>query len=358
MKDYIKSISNRYHDVMFVKLKTPMILGHRSKYDANSYYHFLDLNKYPKSEWREVIKEYQFIVDSIMSTMTNLDEVVIPQSYIDSRKKPKVVVLSNGSQQIVGRKQKLKGQIIGKRAEELQKWSDGRNCKFVPVTYDLEELHKSKHLKVYAHHDDYLKLDALYGIVGKQKIELVTFSQRELNIIKDLEIHNLITLEKFMEGKTAPFKRMATAYFIKVLIAEHKFVFERSVQVGYTSIQLRTKLETLAKYANDNYVIPGYTGGSAQSKEFLDSMLAIAKEHNLFDMNMYPEALEVKDILTKLAFLNPLCQQIGYYNDTAEMVNVMTDLFKYYKHKADLKHYNIKTNDEVFTEDQVEQLID
>jgi hypothetical protein len=75
-------------------------------------------------------------------------------------------------------------------------------------------------------------------------------------------------------------------------------------------------------------------------------------------MNIYPEALEMKELLTKLVFLNPLCQKIGYVSDQDPIVNVMTDLFKYYKHRVNLKHYNIRINDEVLTEETVEQLID
>jgi hypothetical protein len=55
--------------------------------------------------------------------------------------------------------------------------------------------------------------------------------------------------------------------------------------------------------------------------------------------------------------LNPLCGRLGYVNEEDPMVNVMTDLFKYYKHRVDLKHYNIRINDEVLTEEDVEQLI-
>jgi len=218
-------------------------------------------------------------------------------------------------------------------------------------------MHTHKMLRVYAHHDDYLKIDALYGLISKQKMEVVTFSQRELTILKDSEIHNLISLETFMEGNTAPFKRMVTACYIKKLMEEYRHVFEKSTQIGYVSTEIRNKLVVLSKYVNDNYVIPGYFGGSGPAKEFLDSMLYIAKENNLFDMNMYPEALEMRELLTKLAFLNPLCSRIGYYNDQDPIVNVMTDLFKYYKHKVDLKHYNIRINDEMLTEETVEQLI-
>jgi hypothetical protein len=355
-KDYLRSVHANSEKVFIVKPSKPMKLGIPAKFDMRTYYHLLDLKNYPKNQWRDVIKEYQSIIGMISASFINLDELEVPQAFIDSRKKVKAFVTSTG--QSSARKPKLKGEVIGKRAEELMKWSDGRNCKFVPITYKLEDMHKDKKLRVYAHHDDYLKIDALYGLISKQKMEVVTFSQRELTILKDAEIHNLISLETFMEGNTAPFKRMATAYYIKKLIDEYKYAFERSSQVGYVSTELRDKLNALSKYVNDNYVIPGYSGGSSQAKEFLESMLSVAEENNLFDMNMYPEALEMRELLTKLVFLNPFCARVGYYNDQDTIVNVMIDLFKYYKHRVDLKHYNIRINDEVLTEETVEQLID
>ena len=86
-------------------------------------------------------------------------------------------------------------------------------------------------------------------------------------------------------------------------------------------------------------------------------MLEVAETHNLFDPNIYPEYLEMLAIFEKLTFLNPLCGRLGYVGQTDPMVGVMTDLFKYYKHRVDLKHYNIRINDEVLTEEDVEQLI-
>ena len=354
-KDYLRSLYG-YEKVFLVKPSKPMTLGNPAKFDIRTYYHLLDLKKYPKNQWRDVIKEYQSIIGMLSASFINLDELDVPQTFIDSRKKVKAVVTSTG--QSVSRGPKLKGEVIGKRAEELMKWSDGRNCKFVPITYKLEEMHTHKMLRVYAHHDDYLKIDALYGLISKQKMEVVTFSQRELTILKDSEIHNLISLETFMEGNTAPFKRMATACYIKKLIDEYKPVFDRIAQVGFVSTELSEKLHTLAKYVSDNYVIPGYSGGSGPAKDFLNSMLSVAEENNLFDMNMYPEALEMRELLTKLVFLNPLCAKIGFYNDQDPIINVMTDLFKYYKHRVNLKHYNIRINEEVLTEETVEQLID
>lgn len=356
-KDYLRATCKESDYNFFVKPAKPMKLGHPSKYDGNTYYHMLDLKNYPKDQWRDVIKELQYVMSLISANFIDLDAFEVPQYFIDSRKKIKPTAVGTGGAPGV-RRVKLKGEIVGKRAEDLMKWNDGRNCKFVPVTYKLEELDRAKHLKVYAHHDDYLKLDALYGIIGKQKIELVTFSQREINIIKDLEIHNLISLEKFMKGETAPFKRLVTAHYIAKLMDEYKYVFERHQQVGFTSTTLMNKLQALMKYKHDNWFQIGYSGGSNQAKEYTDSMLQIATENNLFDENIYPEALEMRELLTKLDFLNPFCKEVGYYNVDNPIANVMTNLFKYYKHRVDLKHYNIKIDEEVLTEETIENLVD
>jgi hypothetical protein len=354
-KDYLRATCNQHKSVFLVK-NSNMTLGCYGRFNQNTYYHLLNLQKYPRSQWRTVIQEYQTLVGMLAEHFINLDELIVPQHFIDSRKKVKTTVSSSGTPG--QRRLKIQGEIVGKRAEDLQRWNDGRNCKFVPVIYKLEDLEKAKHLKIYAHHDDYLKLDALYGIIGKQKIELVTFSQREINIIKDLEIHNLISLEKFMEGETAPFKRLVTAHYIAKLMAEYQFVFERHMQVGFTSTTLMNKLCTLIQYKYDNWAQIGYSGGSNQAKEYIDSMLQIATENNLFDDNIYPEALEMRELLTKLDFLNPFCKEVGYYNVDNPIANVMTNLFKYYKHRVNLKHYNIKIDEEVLTEETVEQLID
>ena len=354
-KDYLKATCVESDNNFFVKPTKTMSLGIPAKFDINTYYHALDLKNYPKEQWRDVIKEYQYIISLISANFIDLDALEVPQEFIDSKKKVKPTVVGA----IPGvRRQKLKGEIVGKEADELQKFSDGRCCKFVPVTYKLEKIESNKHLTVYAHHDDYLKLDALFGCMQKQKMKVVTFSQRELNVVKDSEIHNLMSLEQFMEGKNKPFKRMATAYLIKKMIEKYRATFDRASQVGYTSTPLKERLQMLSKYASDNFYLPGYSGGSGAAKEFLESMLAVAEEHKLFDMTIYPEVMELQEIFDKLPFLNPFMVGVGYYDDKNPLVNVLADLFKYYRYKVDLKHYHLTLNDEVLTEEQVEQLID
>ncbi len=354
-KDYLRATCKESDYNFFVKPAKPMELGVPAKFDNNTYYHALGLKNYPKEQWREVIKEYQHVLSLISASFIDLDALEVPQWFVDSKKKAKLVITGTGVPGV--RRQKLKGEINGKEADDLQKWSDGRCCKFVPAIYKLEKLESDKNLKVYAHHDDYMKLDALYGCIQKQKMKVVTFSQRELNIVKDSEIHNLMSLEQFMEGKNKPFKRMATAFLIKKMIGKYGATFERSIQVGFTSTPLKEKLQKLSKYAADNYYLPGYSGGSAAATEFLESMLAVAEEHKLFDMTIYPEVMELQEIFDKLPFLNTFMRGVGYYDEKNDLVNVLADLFKYYRYKVDLKHYHLTLNDEVLSEEELELLV-
>jgi len=345
-KDYLRVTCVESDYNFFVKKATPMKLGHRSRFDLHTYYHLLNLGSFAKEQWRDVIKEYQYIMSLIESNFTDLDEFVIPQEFIDGKKKAKVVKLGVATT----KRTKLQGEIVCKKGVPLMRYNDGRKCKFDSQIYKLEDLEKSKHLKVYTHHDDYLKLDALYGMMEKQKMEVITFSARELKIVDQLEIHNLISYDKFMEGKTAPFKRIVTSTVIDQLITRYRWVFDKREIIKHTSTDLFNKLETLAEYRRKNYI---YT-----DNELTTSMLEVAKTHNLFDPNIYPEYLEMLNILDKLVFLNPLCQRIGYCSSEDPIINVMTDLFKYYKHRVNLSHYNIRINEEVLTEENVEQLID
>ena len=354
-KDYLRATCKESDNNFFVKPAKPMALGIPGKFDMNTYYHLLGLKSYPKSQWRDVIAEYQHVISLISANFIDLDAFEVPQAFIDSKKKIKPSAVGTGIPGV--RRQKLKGEINGKEADDLQKWSEGRCCKFVPVIYKLEKLESDKNLKVYAHHDDYMKLDALFGCIQKQKVKVVTFSQRELAIVKDSEIHNLMSLEQFMEGKNKPFKRMATAFLIKTMMEKYRATFDRYSQVGFTSKPLQDRLSMLSKYAADNYYLPGYSGGATAAREFLESMLAVAEENKLFDMTIYPEVMELQEIFDKLPFLNPFMAGVGYYDDKNPLVNVLSDLFKYYRYRVDLKHYNIKLNDEVLSEEELELLV-
>jgi hypothetical protein len=343
-KDYLRATCVESVSNFIVRRGKPMELGIPSKYDNKTYYHLLGLSKIPKDKWRDAIKEYQHIISMVEANFTDLDEFEVPQDFIDSKKKAKVTKAGLAST----KRLKLQGEIVCKKGVDLARYNGGKHCKFDSQIYKLEDLHKGKRLKVYTHHDDFLKLDPLYGMMEKQKMEVITFSSRELKIVEQLDIHNLISYEKFMEGKTAPFKRIITSILIHEMMNVYRSTFEKINSIRYVSTDLADKLDRLSQYKRDNYV--------RTDDALRKAMLEVALEHRLFDPQIHAEYIEMLDIFQKLTFLNPVCGRLGYTSSEDPMINVMIDLFKYYKHRVDLKHYNIRINDEVLTEETIDQL--
>jgi hypothetical protein len=166
----------------------------------------------------------------------------------------------------------------------------------------------------------------------KQKVKFITLSTRELAIVDKASIHNLMPLNKFMEQKTAPFKRLVTAYLIDKLIADHRFVFDRRYLLSNVHTELFDKINELRQYHSNNF--------QRASSEIYDTIFPIAQEHNLFDIPMYQVYLDVKTTLDRLYFVNNI---LAVSTDYRKFEQELVDLMKYHKERVNLEHYNVKT---------------
>ena len=356
MKDYLKSILPSNEKFRFVKLKKQFKLGKLNRAsDYNTYISLLELSSYPKSQWRQVIKEFQTILSGITSKFINLDAIEIPQDWIDARKKQRITVSGNNVASSAPRRIKLKGEIVGKKAEKLERYVDGKNCKWVSTTYKLENIHSMGSLVVYGGASDVEKMDALYKLVDghrmQTKITFIQFSERELKNLETISVHNWMKLETFMKGENKPFKRLVTAYLIYLLRKQNDDVFERRDRLKSISEDLVNKLDILFDYEKKNH----YHG----NETIYTAMLEIATANNLFDGDIYPIYLEIKALTEKLVFLQPLCDKLNYYKQENDpLIKAIADLFKYYRTRIDWKNYNIKLNDDVVTEVLTEELVE
>jgi hypothetical protein len=157
-----------------------------------------------------------------------------------------------------------------------------------------------------------------------------------------------------MEGKNKPFKRIVTAYLIQKLHNNFSRSFIRKEKIGLISTDLYEKMKRLNDYKNEHYC-----GGN---DTIYNSMLEVAQTHNLFDMEIYHEYVEVKNLLERLPFIEAMSDKIqSYDNNNSQIINAFRDLFKYHGHRIDWKHYNIRINEEVveeLTENSVEELVE
>jgi hypothetical protein len=303
----------------------------------DNYYQLLELSKIKKEHWRETIAEFQGIVKSMISGFKNLDDVIVPDSFIQSRKQ-------TSGRIGVSRREKMAGDIIVKEARQLERFVDGKNCKFVPDTWSLKDMAKKKTLIVYGHHDDSLDLDKLYSITcGKLNITIISLSTKEIKVLEKLELNNVMSYSKFMEGKSKPFKKLVTAYLINKLIVNQRYVFTKSSYLKSVSSELTDKIDLLEKYRNTNY--------REGSTEIYKAMVELAEENNLFDYSIYHEYIRMKETLERLYFLNAIFGSLNFYSYNSKMSpdveRAIVDLMKYHKFKVDLKHYTRLTEEKL-----------
>jgi hypothetical protein len=360
-KDYVKSISPtgwNQQTIIVKKGKDYRLGSMRASTDYRTYMDILGLRNIPKAQWREAIKEFHSIVEMYKKDWKDLDALVVPQSFIDSKKKAKIII--SGGPKV--KRQKLKGEITGKEASALERDVQGQNSKFVPTIYQLENVHKLPFLHVYGGQNDKTRLDHLYGAFKKcrRNIKFVMFSDRELANLDKVELHNWIKLDKFMEGINKPFKRIVTAHLVGKLKDRYKPVFSKIHHMEKISKDLYDKLNLLDNYESDYN--PGYMSGDTE-KIIFGTLLEIAEANNLFDGEVYPIYKEVKAILDKFPFIKSVFNVMSSWGDSDPLQEVVVDLLKYNKHKVNLDNYTVKLTEDLplqeeLTQETVENLQD
>jgi hypothetical protein len=332
-KSYIRSlVKDSWTYRYFVKKYSKLSLFGTKTNRENGYHFLLGLGSIPREHWREAIIEFQTIQQGIVDRCIDLDKLDVPQYFIDLHKKNRI---SPSTKSV--RRGKMKGDIIVKLAVPLERYVQGKSCKFVPDTWKLLDIPKMNSLIVYGHHDDQHLLNNLYTIsTNKQKIKIISLSTREIDNIKEFQFHNVISYDEFMKGQNKPFKRLITAYLINGLISKNKSTFTRKGFFKSVNKSFYEKLETLENYSYKNYI--------NTNDDIYKAMLEVAESNKLFDYSIYHLYLEMKITLDKLYFINTYLGMLNRYNYNEPSINAIdvqafVDLFKYHKYKVNLVHY-------------------
>ena len=347
LKDYIRENCSKTKQLYFIKkTKSFKLFPNRGYNNAfseslDNYYNILELKNVPRKDWRTHIKEFQLLKQKLEEyILKDYYNPEIPKEWLDARKKQRVK-----TNVVSVRANKLEGEVSCKIATNLSRNVYGKNCKFEPFILKLNEIYKNPGLFIYEEYENRDKLDKLFSATSKNNIKLITFSKKEFQIIETLNIHNLMSYNKFMEGNNAPFRRIVTANLISQLVSKNTNLFSNSYKFAELSIEFQQTLDELNDYKRKN--INQYLSG-----DVLDAMYSVAKEHNLFDYSIYNKYLKMNELLEKHTFINYLSKHF-VYGDNSQLISVFRDLFKYNKIKLNLDHYN----SEKITEETLEQLI-
>lgn len=348
IKEYIKSL---HSEALFArqsyKYKLGISVKEKGDYNANSkyYYSLLNLKSFPKNQWRQVINEFLLIKNYYTNKFIDVNSIVIPKEFKESRKKQRIAITKN-------RVIKFSGEITLNVGRDLLRDVQGKNCKFEPQQYKINALHKIPSLVIYGDKEQEGKLQKLYPLI-KNKL-IVIISEKELKKLEGIKLHNFISIDKFMEGKNKAFKRIVTSYLINQLRSNNINVFYQMNQLKFISTDLMNKLKILDNYKSKWYI--------HSSDTIYEAMLEIAKDQNLFDEEIYSLYKECKFVLNKLPFINTLMNNVSSYNtnENEPYLCIIRDMCKYYKFRINWKNYSLPLNEEkveILTEETINELV-
>ena len=304
-KRYIKETFKE--EAYFVKRVAPMKLWKTGKDvsgttfvvtdDYSTYYGLLDLHKHPRSEWRQRINEFQNVVDGIVKTFLNFEDIVIPEAWIiaDKKSRSKAKVKVDGDGYV-----KVKGDINGKIAKDLERYVDQQNCKFVPNIWKGTELHRTKSLVVYGRDTDKSTLDKWYAFI-KKGVDFVILSEREIKTLESYKLSNWMPVSKFLEGKNKPYRKAISIAAINKLKNSHQDLFGNrnyDWNVSHIVNGLTNDLEELSNYRSQ------YT----PTNNISDDDITAAIEAGNADPNIHDVYTRVKILLEKHPFISTMAK--------------------------------------------------
>lgn len=318
-KAYLRELAEDHEDrcVYFIKEKAK----HKqvTLKGAQGYKEVLKLVNYPKDQWRTVIKEWKHIESLLLADIIDADAIEVPQDWLDARKSNKVAKMKATK---AAKGAKLEGDFNCKKAEDLLRWTGGRNCKFVPCRLNVQTIEEGNTVYVYTHHDDSINLDKMYEDTKKMGIEYITLSQRELKIIEDSgeTVDNLVSYEDFIKGH-AKFVQIVTAVRIQRFVNKYNEVFDKISYINKVYSELANDLKELSDYRKLYLYVRQY-----KTFDDLNDLIKIAEENKLFNDVFYELQEKVHQILKTHYYFNTLSKLMRYSHTDDELLDCIGQL--------------------------------
>lgn len=323
--DYLK---DQHSYCYFVKKIEERYLNPKSYRDDKSLISILNLKTKPKDKWRGIISDWLILEQELIEFLKPIPEV--PKSWIEAQKKAKKISVRN---------QKLEGEINFKIAEDLEKYSQDWDCKFVSKIINLKDFHKRKSLLVYDVIENRKKLDNLYVLNKKNRyksnLSIAVVGERDYKKLKELKIHNLTSMEDFIKEKYKIIAKFVTAYKIHKLINENSGVF-KSVDFIKKNISnnFGNLLEDLKNYS-ENY--------KSTNNDLLEELVKFCDDTKFYDYPIYQNYIEVEKEISKIAFIDLFLHSYSRYSPPSikdEAIPIIKELLIARKFRMDYTYYN------------------
>lgn len=248
--DYLKDMGENFYFARFHKRKLGWNEG-RFSYDSHSYKAILGLNKYPKDQWREMIKQFEELKKEFTTGYLMLEEVVPDAKWLEERKARR----KKGSRRTVDKTEvrlalSRKSDTFGHQYPVYDKIS----------VFELRTLPQSKGFFVYATKEDREALERFYKIgvamysskIGS-RLKTVIVNNRDFEKIKAQKFHNWKTMEEVLSEKYGPLVQYVTSLVVEKFIEDHSKYFNNSMFIGKLSKSTLMDMVAIKKYMNDTF---------------------------------------------------------------------------------------------------------
>jgi hypothetical protein len=321
IKSHLKSINKSV-----TKVITPNSFKRTLKDYRTGYIPVLGLRNVPKTEWRNTIVQFEEFRKEILSTM------FVPISGFE--REDSVVTKPNSV-----RKQRIKladGEFSARMGRKKSGYQGGMMFeKTAPV--QLKGFHKRPFVLVYGREEQESILKNIY-IYTKGKVGVALVGERAYNSLKNVNIHNLISVEKFMEGSHVSFRRIATATLV------HKKMVQKYDNGLYMLRCCKFMKNIISSLGNDLETLRDYHHKyndcvSQVDEDFRDSLIEIAQRNNLIDTSVIAAIARVEKFVEENSWFPKMSRQI-YREDISEpIVELIVTSLKYKKYRLNTIHY-------------------
>ena len=316
-KRRIKSyLQDKYPDALFITKICDRKLGKDDKQNKTTYFYTLELDKITQPEWKNKIKELNYVESQLKENFIYELDVENSQGFkdwLEKRKKERVYKVSDSNYKVLDKKEDEVTIVFGRNSYA------GKKITFEKETFKVSKLNQNPYLTIYFEDKD--RATQYYELIGK-KYKIALIGKREQLKIKN--IHNFMTEQEFQKSKV--FKRIVTSIMFDELIETYRSVYSRSsLDIIQNLIKpLEKDIEILQNYTSKN-------GKTIRNNELLDSMVSIAKEYNLYDYQFMDVYNRCKESLDKYKFLNYIQKPDRWNEENVKEVNSIITQFLYHQ---------------------------
>lgn len=330
---YIKSL---HPEAAFFRKTKEWKLKVKTGGEDNCLHTLLRLKEYPRSEWRQVIKDWLFIVEYFTKKVTKEEDIVIPQSWVDANKVVRTLT------------KKLEGEVNFKFARDAEKSING-SCVFDSSVTKLKSPTIKSKLIIYGNEENKEKLSDAFALNNNKNTKIALLGKNDYKKIKELNHYNFMDIKDVESTHNKVIINYVTAWKVSQFVKNYTEVFNFKDSLQGVCTPIYNDLVQLQLFLDSNRLI---------SNNLLTACVELCDEKGWKDHTIDAIMTRLSKDIDKINILHLFGSTSSYYNSNnlkTGALPVIKELFIARKVKMDYQNYvapPILVKDEVKVEDE------